>query len=96
MLGDPFGFDPEGMGWGTPDNVYAMGTFDLADSSQATLNRDGSWTVYVSKQDPGLGNWIGTGGHQDGLVFCRWLLSKEFPEKPSASVTTIADLRAIA
>ena len=31
MLGDLFGFDPDGMGWGTPDNVYALGTFDLSD-----------------------------------------------------------------
>jgi len=27
-------------------------------------------------------------------VFCRWLLSEEFPEKPTASVTTMANLRA--
>ena len=132
ILGDPFGFDPDGMGWGTPDNVYALGTFDLSDdevlvirgrspkccywgvqtwnaymqsfdaryhqvslnSAQAALNPDGSWTVYVSKEDPGLGNWVGTAGHQDGLVFCRWLLSEEFPEKPTASVTTMANLRA--
>lgn len=131
MLGEPFGFEPEGMGWGTPDNVYAMGSFELADdevlvirgrsprccywgvqtwnaymqsfdsryhrvslnSSQTVLNPDGSWTVYVSKTDPGLGNCVGTAGHDDGLVFCRWLLSEEFPEQPSASVTSISNLK---
>ena len=30
-LGEPFGFEPDGMGWGTPDNIYAMGSFRLAD-----------------------------------------------------------------
>ncbi len=30
-LGEPFGFGENQRGWGTPDNVYSLGTFDLAD-----------------------------------------------------------------
>ncbi len=126
QLGEPFGFEPESMGWGTPDNVYAMGTFDLAEdevmvidgrsppccywgvqtwnpylqsfdaryhqvsrnAKQVRLNDDGSWTIYVAKHDPGLGNWVGTGGHADGIVFCRWLLSDAAPGRPSARVVS--------
>jgi hypothetical protein len=130
VLDDPFTFDPDGMGWGTPDNVYAIGHFKLADdevlvlrgrspkccywgvqtwnvymqsfdsryhkvcvnSAQAQLNEDGGWTVYVCKEDPGLGNWVGTGGHDDGVVFCRWLLSEEFPESPTSEVVKRSSL----
>jgi Protein of unknown function (DUF1214) len=131
QLGDPFGFEPDGMGWGTPDNIYAMGSFRLADdeimviegrspkccywgvqtwnhylqsfdaryhqvsrnSKQVTLNPDGSWTIYVSKQDPGLGNWVGTAGHDEGIVFCRWLLAEAMPDRPSSRVAKLASLR---
>lgn len=124
QLGEPFGFEPDGMGWGTPDNIYAMGSFRLADgeilvlegrspkccywgvqtwnhylqsfdsrhhqvsrnSRQVSYNPDGSWTIYVAKDDPGLGNWVGTAGHDEGIVFCRWLLAEEPPEKPTARV----------
>lgn len=130
-LGDPFGFEPDGMGWGTPDNIYAMGTFRLTDddvlviegrsptccywgvqtwnpylqsfdsryhqvsrnSRQVRYNPDGSWTIYVSKRDPGAGNWVGTAGHDEGIVFCRWLLSEAPPEKPSTRVVPLASLR---
>jgi hypothetical protein len=129
-LGDPFGFEPDGMGWGTPDNIYAMGTFRLADdeimviegrspaccywgvqtwnhylqsfdsryhqvsrnSRQVGLSPDGSWTIYVSKHDPGLGNWVGTAGHDEGIVFCRWLLAEQMPAKPACRVVKRASL----
>lgn len=127
-LGQPFGFEPDGMGWGTPDNVYAMGSFRLADgevmvirgrspeccywgvqtwnhylqsfdaryhqvsrnSKQVTLDPDGGWTIYVSKRDPGRGNWVGTAGHDEGIVFCRWLLAQTLPEKPSCRVVKLS------
>jgi len=131
-LGDPFGFEPDGMGWGTPDNIYAMGSFQLEDdevmviegrsprccywgvqtwnhylqsfdaryhqvsrnSKQITLNADGSWTIYVSKRDPGLGNWVGTAGHGEGLVFCRWLLAEAMPAKPVCRIADFSCLQA--
>jgi hypothetical protein len=130
VLGEPFGFEPDGMGWGTPDNVYAMGTFRLADdeimviegrsprccywgvqtwnhflqsfdsryhqvsrnSNQVAPNPDGTWTIYVSKHDPGLANWVGTAGHDEGIVFCRWLLAEEMPTKPTCRVVKRASV----
>ena len=61
-------------------------------SAQAKLDPDGGWTVYVSKNDPGLPNWVGTGGHDDGIVFCRWLLSEDFPERPVSEVVKLEEL----
>ncbi len=130
VLGDPFGFEPDGMGWGTPDNVYAMGNFVLDDddvlvlrgrspaccywavqtwnaymqsfdaryhrvslnSAHAALDSDGGWTIYVSKKDPGLGNWVGTANHGEGIVFCRWLLAEEFPRRPSSEIVKMHTL----
>jgi hypothetical protein len=127
VLGEPFGFEPDGMGWGTPDNIYAMGSFRLAEGEALVIegrspsccywgvqtwnpylqsfdsryhqvsrnarqihgNADGSWTIYVSKHDPGFGNWVGTGGHDEGIVFCRWLLAEEPPEKPTTRVVPV-------
>ena len=132
VMGEPFTFEPDGMGWGTPDNIYAVAQYDLADddvlvirgrspkccywgvqtwnpymqsddyrfhkvslnSSQTELNEDGSWTVYLSKQDLGIPNWVGTAGHSEGVIFCRWLLSESFPETPSAEVVKRGELRA--
>jgi hypothetical protein len=129
-LGEPFGFEPDGMGWGTPDNIYAMGTFQLADdevliidgrspkccywgvqtwnaylqsfdaryhqvslnSKQATHDDDGSWRIYVAKHDPGLGNWVGTAGHDEGIVFCRWLLAEAPPQQPETRVVKRTEL----
>ena len=54
--------------------------------SQVKLDDDGRWTIYLAKEDPGLGNWIGTAGHSDGIVFVRWLLSEEHPERPSSEL----------
>jgi hypothetical protein len=124
VIGEPFGFDPDGMGWGSPDNIYAIAHFDLADdevlvirgrspkccywgvqtwnaymqsydsryyevcinSSQVELDADGGWTIYLAKYDPGVGNWVGTARHPDGIVFVRWLLAEQFPAAPTSEV----------
>jgi hypothetical protein len=61
-------------------------------SSQIRLNRDGSFTVVVSAENPGLPNWVGTAGRREGIVFCRWLLADEKPEKLPCRVTRIDSL----
>ena len=55
-------------------------------SSQVQLNDDETWTVYLSKDELDVPNWVGTAGHDDGLIFCRWLVSETFPETPTAEV----------
>lgn len=39
---------------------------------QAQPNEDGTLTYVLSAQDPGVHNWVDTGGLQDGVVTVRW------------------------
>ncbi len=132
-LGEPFGGGMAGQGWGTPDNIYSIGSFRLGkdeclviegrspacaywgvqtwnhymqsfdyryncvsiNGSQTRLNQDGSFTVIVSAQDPGTPNWVGTAGHDEGIVFCRWLLAEEKPEKPACRLARIEALKSL-
>ncbi len=59
-LGEPFGFGENQRGWGTPDNVYSLGTFDLADDEalEITFTSPGcaywgiqTWNFYMQSLD---------------------------------------------
>jgi hypothetical protein len=39
---------------------------------QATANADGSYTLVVSRQDPGVANWVDTVGLHEGSIMVRW------------------------
>lgn len=54
---------------------------------------DGSFRIVLAHRDPGVPNWIGTAGHREGVVFCRWLQAEALPEQPSSTVVRLADLR---
>ena len=43
-----------------------------------------AFRVVVAHRDPGMPNWISTAGHEQGLVFCRWLQSESMPEQPAS------------
>jgi hypothetical protein len=60
---------------------------------QTRLEPDGSFRIAVASQDPGIPNWLDTQDHRQGIVFWRFLLPEEKPEKPACSVVKIADLR---
>jgi hypothetical protein len=130
-LGEPFGGGMSGHGWGTPDNIYSIGSFKLEkggclviegrspscaywgvqtwnhymqsfdyryncvsiNGSKVKLNPDGSFTVVVSAEDPGLHNWVGTAGHNEGMMFCRWLLAGEKPGRPVCRLARIDELK---
>ncbi len=127
VIGPPMPWSPHVPGWGTPDNIYALGAFSLApdealvitgrsprctywgvqvwnhymqsldyryhrvsiNDAQAVLEPDGSFSVVVAHRDPGVPNWIGTAGHREGLVFCRWLQAEEAPEQPASTVARL-------
>jgi hypothetical protein len=39
---------------------------------QAITNPDGSYTLVVSRQDPGVANWVDTVGLREGTIMVRW------------------------
>ena len=57
----------------------------------ATLNDDGSVRIVVAHQDPGVPNWIQTGGHTFGTMCFRWIHAESHPE-PSTKVVPFAEI----
>lgn len=56
--------------WGTTnDIVNRTGSLNKA---QSCPNPDGSYTYVVSARDPGVYNWIDTGGTHEGILTLRW------------------------
>jgi len=41
-------------------------------NSQAIKNADGTYTIVVSKNDPGVANWVSTGGLNQGTISMRF------------------------
>ncbi|HEY6870059.1 MAG TPA: DUF1214 domain-containing protein [Novosphingobium sp.] len=81
--------------WRTVD--YASHTSSL-NNSQVTRNRDGTVTFVVAPHDPGVHNWIDTGGlHQSPLVLRTQGLSAHPAREPTIQtrVVKVAELKAV-
>lgn len=61
--------------------------------AQMVPEADGSYRIVVSAQDPGVPNWLDTGGHRRGTIFWRFLLPESDPETPRCRVVDVASLR---
>jgi hypothetical protein len=59
-------------------------------SAQMDLGADGSFRIVISERDPGVPNWIDTGGHRRGTMFWRFLLPKEDPATPQCRVVPVS------
>lgn len=59
--------------------------------AQAHLDKDGKFRAVISSTDPGIQNWLDTGGHQRALVYSRFNGCDVVP-MPSARVVKKADL----
>ncbi|PND54476.1 hypothetical protein CRM90_27760 [Mycobacterium sp. ENV421] len=57
-------------------------------SSQAVQNPDGSYTLVLSKTDPGVANWVDTGGLSQGSLFVRWQLPNANADAGPPTVTS--------
>lgn len=44
---------------------------------QVELEPDGSFRIFISKENPGVPNWIDAAGHKEGQVCCRALIAEE-------------------
>ena len=58
----------------------------------ARLDKDGKFRAVVSANDPGVPNWLDTGGLQRGLVYGRWTECDSNPT-PAAIKVKVADVR---
>lgn len=65
------------------------GTRASLNRRQTRLEPDGSFRIVVASEDPGVPNWLDTGGERSGVVFVRYLLPEERPEGLEARVVRI-------
>ena len=62
-------------------------------NGSARRNADGTWTLIVAGEDPGVGNWLDTGGRLEGTITLRWVLAGDAPPAPDCAVVPLASLR---
>ncbi len=60
--------------------------------AQTKLQPDGSYRIVIAGRDPGVPNWIDTGGAPSGLVYWRFLLPEGEIETPRARVVALSEL----
>jgi hypothetical protein len=60
--------------------------------AQTKLEPDGSYRMVIAHRDPGVPNWLDAAGHREGIMFWRFLLPEEKPEKPRCKVVPVGSL----
>jgi hypothetical protein len=53
---------------------------------QTQLEPDGSFRIVLAGEDPGVANWLDTAGALSGVIFVRYLLPEEQPERLTTRV----------
>ncbi len=61
-------------------------------SAQIAYEPDGSYTIVVAHRDPGVANWLDTGGHRVGTIFWRYLLPETDPTIAACEVVPVDSL----
>src|SRR4029077_21248925 len=79
--------------WTITDNYWDQQT--SLNIAQAKKNRDGTYTIVISPDDPDVWNWVSTGGLNQGTISIRFQdldeASSKFP-KVSSQVVSLDDL----
>jgi len=89
---------PKCFYWGIQLGTFWMEPVDFANRQsslnghQAVLDPDGVFRAVISAQDPGVPNWLDTGGHREGAMLIRWL-DCEDGERPTTQKLAIRDVR---
>ncbi len=80
--------------------LYTHGWFELVDvadrmtslnQAQAVVGAGGRLRVVVAHRDPGVPNWLDTGGRPEALLMFRWFWPRSEPT-PTATVVPFAEL----
>ncbi len=93
---------PECDSWNFQLNNYWMESLDYryfticTSKGYARYNADGSVTVVVAHEDPGMPNWLNTCGHLEGTMCWRWyrLAPGSIPVEPACRVVKLKELMA--
>jgi hypothetical protein len=60
--------------------------------AQTTVDDDGSFTMVIAHEDPGLPNWLDTEGRPFGMVFWRYFLPEGDIDTPQAKIVPYSSL----
>ena len=74
-------------------NDYANRQSSL-NHEQIHVDADGRYRVVISQSDPGVPNWLDTGGHLEGLIQYRYIWTRNNPHPTIRSVPT-AEVRSV-
>lgn len=94
--------EPDARYWSA--QLYQMDTFDLVDRfgritsrnhRQTRVSRDGVARWVLAAEDPGVANWLDTGGRRVGLCVVRWFWprSEAAPGRPRSAVVATSRVR---
>jgi Protein of unknown function (DUF1214) len=67
-------------------------TTTCLNNHSATRSADGDWRLVISPVDPGVPNWLDTGGRREGYMIVRWVLADR-PPHPTCELVRIDGLR---
>lgn len=74
--------------WNQVDYVYRQSSLN---GLQATVDADGKFRAVLAHRDPGVANWLDTGGNLYGMLIGRWYRCSGHPT-PSVTRVKFADL----
>jgi hypothetical protein len=83
---------PEALYWSVSMGNFWWETVDYANRQsslnghQAVLDDDGVFRAVVSHTDPGVANWLDTGGNHHGAMIFRWLRADHAPVPETRTV----------
>jgi hypothetical protein len=75
--------------WNQVELVYRQSSLN---GHQAVVDADGRFRAVLSLEDPGVANWLDTGGHTYGLLIGRWYRCSSHPT-PTLRKVKLKDLR---
>ena len=84
---------PECCYWGIQTWNFLMQSTNYAEfpvcinKNTAIPSEDGTFQVILSHREVSE-NWISTAAYNEGVIFCRWLLSEGMPERPKIELRT--------
>jgi hypothetical protein len=87
--------EEEFLYWGLTIANPWMESYDYRYTTTALNNRravrsaDGRWCMAIAPRDPGIANWLDTGGRTEGYMLVRWVLAGEHPPHPTAELVPI-------
>ena len=58
------------------------------------MNEDGSMTIVVAQEDPGVPNWLDCGSRLEGYAILRWTLAGDQVPNPECEIVSLEDWKA--